>query len=79
MKYCDTCHTTYPNEFQVCPKDQAVLRVVSELTQGMVIRDKYQILEKIGAGGMAVGYKARHLAFNELRAIKVVNSRLLDD
>ena len=79
MKYCDTCHTTYPNEFQTCPKDQRVLRVVSELTQGMVIRDKYQILEKIGAGGMAVVYKARHLAFNELRAIKVVNSRLLDD
>jgi serine/threonine protein kinase len=79
MKYCDACHTTYPNEFQTCPKDQSVLRAISELRQGMVIRDKYQIMEKIGAGGMAVVYKARHLAFNELRAIKVVNSRLLDD
>src|SRR3954468_4129261 len=79
MKYCDVCHTTYPNEFQTCPKDQSVLRAVSELRTGMVIRDKYQILEKIGAGGMAVVYLAKHLAFNELRAIKVVNSRLLDD
>jgi serine/threonine protein kinase len=79
MKYCDACHTTYPNEFRTCPKDQSVLRAISELAQGMVIRDKYQILEKIGAGGMAVVYKARHLAFNELRAIKVVNSRLLED
>ena len=79
MKYCDQCHTTYPNEFRTCPKDQTVLRAISELTQGMVIRDKYQVLEKIGAGGMAVVYKARHLAFNELRAIKVVNSKLLDD
>jgi len=26
MKYCDTCHTTYPNEFSACPKDQATLR-----------------------------------------------------
>jgi serine/threonine protein kinase len=79
MKYCDTCNTTYPNEFQTCPKDQSVLRAISELRTGMVIRDKYQILEKIGAGGMAVVYLAKHLAFNELRAIKVVNSRLLDD
>jgi len=79
MKYCDACHATYPNEFQTCPKDQAVLRTISELRQGMVIRDKYQVMEKIGAGGMAVVYKAKHLAFNELRAIKVVNSRLLDD
>ncbi|MBI2678179.1 MAG: protein kinase [Candidatus Koribacter versatilis] len=79
MKYCDACNTTYPNEFQTCPKDQTVLRTMSELRSGMVIRDKYQILEKIGAGGMAVVYLAKHLAFNELRAIKVVNSRLLDD
>src|SRR3954468_7483714 len=79
MKYCDACNSTYPNEFQTCPKDQAVLRALSELRTGMVIRDKYQILEKIGAGGMAVVYLAKHLAFNELRAIKVVNSRLLDD
>jgi len=79
MKYCDACNTTYPNEFQTCPKDQSVLRAISELRTGMVIRDKYQILEKIGAGGMAVVYLAKHLAFNELRAIKVVNSRLLDD
>src|SRR3954466_2648936 len=79
MKYCDACNSTYPNEFQTCPKDQAVLRALSELRTGMVIRDKYQILEKIGAGGMAVVYLAKNLAFNELRAIKVVNSRLLDD
>jgi serine/threonine-protein kinase len=79
MKFCDTCHSSYPNEFQTCPKDQTVLRTTSELLQGMIIRDKYQIMERIGAGGMAVVYKARHLAFNELRAIKVVNSRLLDD
>ena len=79
MKFCDTCHTSYPNEFNTCPKDQAQLRALSELLQGMVIRDKYQVLEKIGAGGMAVVYKARHLAFNEIRALKLVSSRMLED
>jgi serine/threonine-protein kinase len=45
----------------------------------MVIRDKYQILRRIGAGGMATVYEAKHLAFNEIRALKVVNSRLAED
>ena len=45
----------------------------------MHLRGKYEILDKIGSGGMASVYKARHLAFNEIRAIKVVSSRFMDD
>jgi len=79
MKYCDTCRSNYPNDFTTCPKDQAVLRFSSELIVGMVIRDKYQVLRRIGAGGMATVYEAKHLAFNEIRALKVVSSRLAED
>ncbi len=79
MKFCDVCHATYPTDFTSCPKDQSPLRLATELLQGMVIRGKYEILEKIGAGGMATVYRARHLVFNELRAIKLVSSRMMDD
>ena len=79
MKYCETCNATYPTGFNTCPKDQTVLRVASELMPGLVIRDKYEILEKIGSGGMATVYRVKHLAFNEERAIKVVSSKLMDD
>jgi serine/threonine protein kinase len=69
----------FPNEFRTCPKDQTGLLTASELQPGMVLRGKYEILGKLGAGGMAAVYRARHLAFGEVRAIKVVNNRLADD
>jgi len=79
MKYCDTCHTTYPNEFSACPKDQAQLRETAEMVEGMVIREKYQIVRKIGEGRMAAVYQAKHLTFNETRALKVLQNRLAQD
>jgi tRNA A-37 threonylcarbamoyl transferase component Bud32 len=79
VKYCDTCRSSYPADFATCPKDQTALRLVTDLTPGLVLRGKYEILEKIGAGGMGAVYKARHLAFGELRAIKFVNTQLIAD
>ena len=79
MRYCPACHSVFPNEFRTCPKDQAELRTASELQPGMVLRGKYEILDKLGAGGMASVYRARHLAFDEVCAIKVVAGRLSDD
>ena len=79
MKYCDICHQTYPTEFAVCPRDQNPLRTTTELLQGMVLRGKYEIQKKLGVGGMATVYLAKHKAFNELRALKVVSSRNLED
>ena len=79
MKYCEICHSAYPNDFQVCPRDEAALRSTSEIIEGLVIANKYCVLEKVGSGGMATVYRAKHLAFSEIRAIKVINSRLQDE
>ncbi len=79
MKYCASCHVSYPPDLAVCPVDNSNLRTTSELLQGMIIRGKYEILEKIGSGGMASVYRARHLHFDEIRAIKVVRSWMAED
>jgi serine/threonine protein kinase len=79
MKYCESCHSTYPTTFTICPKDHNRLRFALELSEGMVLRGKYEILEKIGAGGMAVVYRVRHLHLQEDVAIKVICSRLAED
>jgi serine/threonine-protein kinase len=79
VKYCDACHSAYPDDFAICPRDQGPLRHASELLPGMVIRGKYEILDKIGSGGMASVYRARHQAFGEVCAIKVVAGKLAHD
>jgi serine/threonine protein kinase len=79
MKYCSSCKTSYPTDFQVCPKDGAGLNETNELLSGMIIREKYQILEKIGSGGMAAVYRARHVDFNEIFAIKLINNQYFED
>ncbi len=79
MKYCPTCQKTYPAEYNVCPADQTALQSARELQPGMIIRNKYQILEKIGVGGMGVVYRVRHLTFNEVCAIKIVSDVIAGD
>jgi serine/threonine protein kinase len=79
MKYCPTCQKTYPSDYNVCPADQTGLQNTHELQPGMIIRNKYQILERIGIGGMGVVYRARHLTFNEVCAIKIVNDVIAGD
>lgn len=79
MKYCSTCRVVYPSDMNSCPSDSSVLSTTSELVQGLIVRGKYEILEKIGSGGMASVYRARHLAFDEIRAIKVVRQWHAED
>ena len=79
MKYCDACHSAYPDDFNICPRDQGALRHATDLIPGMIIRGKYEVLSKIGSGGMASVYKARHVAFGEVLALKLVGTRLGHD
>lgn len=78
MKNCPTCHGNYSDSFAHCPRDGTPLVEADFLwTEGMVVRGKYQILSKIGQGGMGAVYKALHLRFRELRALKVMSPELM--
>jgi serine/threonine-protein kinase len=79
MKTCPKCQTSYPNTYAVCPADGSPLEEAGVWSDGSVIRGKYQLLAKVGQGGMGSVYKALHLAFDELRAIKVIAPELLSD
>jgi len=79
MKYCPSCHKTYPDDYNVCPADQTGLQSSREFQPGMIIRNKYEIIARIGIGGMGAVYKGRHLTFNEFCAIKVLNDSIVGD
>jgi serine/threonine protein kinase len=79
MKRCPTCQSTYPSDFAVCPRDASGLVEADPWSEGTLIRGKYRILKQIGFGGMAIVYKALHVRFNELRALKVMAPELAID
>jgi serine/threonine protein kinase len=76
MKRCSSCQTPYPDEFAFCPLDGAELDDPAVYAVGATIRNKYRILAKVGKGGMGHVYKALHLHFNEVRALKVMDPAL---
>ena len=79
MKRCNICHATYPATFTHCPHDGSLLTEANEWTDGAVIRGKYRVLGKLGAGGMATVYKALHMGFDEVCALKVIHPELAGD
>jgi serine/threonine protein kinase len=72
MKNCPTCHSTYPSDFALCPRDGAALVESGAWREGTLVRGKYRILAVLGGGGMATVYKALHERFGEVRALKVI-------
>ena len=49
------------------------------LKTGMIIAERYEILGKIGTGGMAEVYKAKYHKLNRFVAVKVLKPEFRED
>jgi serine/threonine protein kinase len=79
MKTCRVCQRSYSTHFANCPQDGTPLMQSEEWAAGTMVRGKYQIIEKIGEGAMGTVYKALHMHFQEMRALKVIAAKLSKD
>jgi len=79
MKTCRVCQRSYSTHFANCPQDGTPLIQSEEWAEGTLVRGKYQIIQKIGQGAMGAVYKALHMHFQELRALKVIAAALASD
>lgn len=47
--------------------------------EGKILGNRYQLIERIGGGGMAIVYKAKCLLLNRYVAVKILRSEFTDD
>jgi serine/threonine protein kinase len=72
MKYCPLCAKNYGDETEFCEVDGAILRISGKKDPylGNVIRGRYQVLSKLGEGGMGTVYLAEQVSVGRKVAIK---------
>ena len=84
-RYCSTCGTSLwptlpPTERQPMARTASIpppreVHLADPLI-GMIIADRYRVLELIGRGGMGVVYKAEHSRIGKVLALKLLTGEL---
>ena len=79
MKICPRCSELLPDDASFCPADGVALERVTDALVGRTVAGRYRIIRRLGAGGMANVYLARHVIIERLSAIKVLRPDLALD
>ncbi|MBW2463928.1 MAG: protein kinase [Deltaproteobacteria bacterium] len=76
MKVCPRCDLKYPDENDRCFVDGEALVHAPDPHIGTVVDGKYLIESKLGEGGMAIVYRARHTLVDRPVALKILNPQM---
>ena len=81
MKYCPLCGKNYGDETEFCDVDGAILRISGKKDPylGNVIKGRYQVLSKLGEGGMGTVYLAEQVSVGRKVAIKFLLGNYASD
>ncbi|MFN9808496.1 MAG: protein kinase domain-containing protein [Deltaproteobacteria bacterium] len=79
MRVCPVCQLKYSDEEPRCFVDGAALEELADPRIGTLLAGRYLLEGKLGEGGMAIVYRARHQLVDRAVAIKVMNAHLVRD
>jgi len=76
---CLRCKTEIDSVLDVCPQCGEKVTNFQRTYSTRLIDGKYQILERLGLGGMGEIFKVRHIHLNEQRVIKIMRANIASD
>lgn len=76
---CLRCRQPIDSEVEQCPHCGERVTVFQKTYAVRLIDGKYQILDRLGVGGMGEIFRVRHIHLNELRVIKIMRPNVAAD
>jgi serine/threonine-protein kinase len=76
MKLCPRCNESYADDAGFCPIDGTELVKNTDPLVGRTLASRYRLVRRLGTGGMALVYLAKHVMIERLSAIKVLRQDL---
>jgi serine/threonine protein kinase len=76
---CLKCKQPIDSQLEACPHCAERVTQFQRTYSARLIDGKYQILDRLGVGGMGEIFKVRHIHLNELRVIKIMRPNVAAD
>jgi serine/threonine-protein kinase len=76
---CLKCRQPVESEVEQCPHCGERVTEFQRTYAGRLLDGKYQILDRLGIGGMGEIFRVRHIHLNELRVIKIMRPNVAAD